>query len=1407
MAALAMASVFGLAGGVPSQAIDADHVLVKGDAMNGDLVAPEKDGYIYGITGGNAYVDSKTTEEDMWEGPQVVDGGLKGTVSGINDIVSRFGGLVGLDDSIINAVGTVDTILDKTKAAEANTVIDGAAGLHLQNYGHDWVRYYGAVGGDISVNTGLGGSIKVLGTTDILKKATETNIVRNGDVSNQIDSGSVIGGIGGSAAVTVGNVGATASLGTPPLSVDVDVTTNGKTSATINGNVITTAEKDANVIGWMNGGAAAAIGGTAASTVNGDTTLTIDGTDRADHEGKYETPGTNDILPQLTTALNVMKGSKVNAIGVLGGGTAVTTLGGTATATVGGTSTINANNATVLGMVGGGAAASVDATGAVEGLLYPDRQIGNDDGTSDTTIASLVTVTVNEANEGGTAESTTGDTYLNITGDSTVIGAVGGGIAAASQTYTYKKDGTYTGDKTANLNDAWGASNATATTGRSHITVNLPNSQLKTGDGWNEISQAVGGFVNGIKNNSTQADSLEALDGKGGVFGIFGGGVAVGQGSLRGALSEGNGATAIANTAGSDIDLQAGYAAAVFGGGAAVTVNNARAEANMTDDVNITTGSDMTTVGIFGGGTAISMEGEAGSDGYKAKASETLAQSAVKTVNITNNGDTDGIFGGGMAIGNSLRNGSTDDVDDAVTSVETANITVNGGTVSNLDMNAFMMALQNDNAEGDGWPQWSMLGFNASGAMTDLKGIMDETSIAAGGLGLGMAGKADVETANVVINGGEIKKDILGGGIAIDNAGEKGGAHVGTSTITLNGATIEGSVYAGGAVNGTTPSLVVTAGENNGPLVDSDGVAHGYDASGTSSTVDTATVNLNGTAVTGEISGQGYQMTTKYNTPNNYDPYDGGVSYTKDTNNDGKADVYESVTNSSTLNITGANTLSALDNTDGKYTSDSKIHDFDTVNVAAGSVTKLEGLTAGKGAALIDGGKVTVDNGAKLDISALTKTENNDAYHIAANTTADSTFWDDTDFVYDRLEGFATGTTAENNSAYDVTYKDVESLTDEEKDQAADSMAGALEAGPLAPTIRDGFNKNWDTAQGLTEGGVQFFRDWSNNAPAMNGLYGRAALFGEDAAVTGNTVSIARAMADNVVQRLSFTDDYVQDNGWVNEDGGIWAKYIHRKYETDGMGSSFGGIHSSTDYDGAIVGVDFAKTGKVQYGAAIHYGSGDGHGVISRNDYDAYGIALYGSIKDEAAGTNLMADIGWMTTDNDIDGTVNGKKVSADRDVDAWTIGVRGEKEFVSGRNQIVPYVGLRYMSVNPGAYSMYYDGKRAFDYDADNQSLWLLPVGVSFRNETVTGNGWRITPKLDLSYIWAFGDTDTDMTANIGGANSTLYYDVMDDDSWLASLGIEATKDVWSFGVGYGYQKGDDTKDKTWFVNASYAF
>lgn len=362
-------------------------------------------------------------------------------------------------------------------------------------------------------------------------------------------------------------------------------------------------------------------------------------------------------------------------------------------------------------------------------------------------------------------------------------------------------------------------------------------------------------------------------------------------------------------------------------------------------------------------------------------------------------------------------------------------------------------------------------------------------------------------------------------------------------------------------------------------------------------------------------------------------------------------------------------------------------------------------------------------------------------------------------------------------------------------------MANALGTRSLLGMFREGMGSSWEGFGAAKD----YLKDWSEAEDPTAGRKGM--LIGEDAAVTGNTVSIARAVADNVAQRFSFTADRVQEPGSAMQDGGVWAKYMHRKYETDGMGSSMGGIRSGTDYDGVLIGMDFAERGKFRSGAAIHYGSGEGSGLISRNDYDAWGITLYGSLKDEEAGTNLLADIGWMTGSNHIDGIVNGTRMSADRDVDVWTVGFRGEKEFVSGRNQIVPYAGIRYMSINPGSYTTYYGGQEAFRNDADNQDLWLLPIGVSFRNETVTGSGWRITPKLDLSYIWAFGDTDTDMSVNAGNASSTLYYDVMDDSSWLATLGVEAEKDAWTFGINYGYQKGDDTKNKTWYVTAGYSF
>ena len=586
-------------------------------------------------------------------------------------------------------------------------------------------------------------------------------------------------------------------------------------------------------------------------------------------------------------------------------------------------------------------------------------------------------------------------------------------------------------------------------------------------------------------------------------------------------------------------------------------------------------------------------------------------------------------------------------------------------------------------------------------------------------------------------------------------------------------------------------------------MKDSNGVVHGYDASQTSSTVDKATIILNGMTVDGEISGQGYKLTTKYSKENNYNPYydDNQITYTKDSDGDGVNDVYESVGNS-TLVLKGTNVLSPLDNTKKDlYTSDNKIHDFNTVTVEANSITKLDKSFTTDSAALIDGGGdglVQVDSSAMLDLSALTP-DTVKSYQIAENTADGSTFWKKVNWQYDRFHYFVTAEGETNGFA--VKY---EELNENNKDVASQEFTNYLGANEIKPLIDSGFDMGWDN---VNDGAYEYFQDWNKNKPAMNAAFGRGMMIGEDSAVTGNTVSVARDVADEVAQHLSFTEDFVQDHDSIYGDDNIWAKYIHNKFETDGMSSSFGGITADNDYNGVIVGYDFNQSGKLQSGVAIHYGNGSGTGSFSRNDYDAWGVSLYGALKDEEAGTNLMADIGYTKTTNDITGTINGKDLTADRDLTAWTIGVRGEKEFVSGKNQIVPYVGLRYMNVDPSSYTSYYNGKKAFEYDADKQDIWMVPLGVSFRNETKTGSGWRITPKLDVAYIWAFGDTDNEVDVNMAGASAPLYYTVMDDGSWLASLGIDASHGAWTFGAGYAYQKGDDTKNNKWYVNAGFAF
>ena len=1054
-----------------------DHILVNGSQENsenvGSLVAGDKS-YIYGITGGKTYLDQQSY-------------GTLGLAYMALYYASQTEEYQDLADEAALVGKVYDFISDKTtQINEEQPAINDSIGLYLQNYNKqdNVVRYYGAVGGDVLINANLS-----IGEEDKTSVSAET-----GTRNNHIIGGSVIGGVGGSAAVGVGNISASASMD----SIDVNLTTGGDAHATINGNVETTQGKEANVIGFMNGGMAVGIGSKATSTVNGNTVYTVDGEARADHAGNYETPGANDILPQLTTALNIMEGSKINAIGVAGGGMAVTTIGGTAESNVNGTTTININNATVLGAIGGGIAGSVDATGVAEAIIDPSKQYANDDGTTDFGIGmkdgggfeiltgeaekdAPIKVTVDEAIQGGTATATTGDTNIVLTGNSTAVGVIGGGVAAASHTYAWKGDGTNAEEQGYTKDDEYGRSEAHATTGKSHITIALDNTGLD-GAAKSAMLSNVSTFKNKLTGDTgdLQADELKDLANKGAAIGVFGGGAAIahsGNGQFVGeenkdqALSEKDGAFATATTAGSQIDIASGYVVGVMGGGIAGTDNNATAKSEMTDTVDINIngivaeeGEKSTeVVGVFGNGLAyFTGTSNGGNNNLKGQAVVTAEDTNINVYG----GKVDGIVNGGLAIDDSQSNTTN-----AIVSTETGTINIG----SNAEINVIQFE-SFDSIVGNVPTDKIDMASYVAGVKEAAEGI----AIAAGGVAVGGGAESTVKNAEVNVFG-TVNGDIIGGGVAAygytENDGAANGAHVENSTLNLYGGKITGNVYAGGSVSANDASN------------------KGYTEA--QATVDNSTINLAGADVDGFLTGKGVSG--------------------------GENDKAES----SIMNVSGENTLGLVN--DDKLGTVSKISAFNETNFRADSVTTLDGsLAAGNTVAVIDGalvggtnGVITVADGAKLDVSQLTADKDN-AYLVASNYAESSEFWTNDALVYDRTENYADAINSDDG--YKVSYKDLADLTEEEQDKAVNDFVDSLgEGGDNFEGTANGIIRN---GENTNAGAKDFFSDYTKGEGTSRDLAAMA-MIGEAAGVTSNTIDVAGDMADNSVLRLSFTQDNI----------------------------------------------------------------------------------------------------------------------------------------------------------------------------------------------------------------------------------------------------------------------------------------
>ena len=486
------------------------------------------------------------------------------------------------------------------------------------------------------------------------------------------------------------------------------------------------------------------------------------------------------------------------------------------------------------------------------------------------------------------------------------------------------------------------------------------------------------------------------------------------------------------------------------------------------------------------------------------------------------------------------------------------------------------------------------------------------------------------------------------------------------------------------------------------------------------------------------------------------------------------------------LYITGNQTLADGIGALGVDGSKAGSADFDTVKAggftaAANSVVMVDGQSIKDTAALSGVKDVTIDADAKLYVDGAKK---GDTYKVLAGEGIDQG-WVNENIISDNALLVFTGDNT-GNTKFDVTasYDKINNVYGDNAVVIDSVVDKTLEVGKEGDAAFDFFNAAANSNNNATK-------------DAQIAAFNSAANMGELAGVNHGTYSMSNAMTDAVAHHLSLATHGEQDKD-------IWAHYIHNKEDIDGM--DLGGIEGSYDaqYNGIVVGSDLYKNGKVTAGVALSYADGNinGSNIASstKNEAEYYGASLYGRI--DNGDSAILGDISYLHSDNDITQNNSGQEIIASADADAFSIGIRAEQAYEAGAGKFVPYAGIRYMHLGAGNY----DNSLGMSYDADDQNLWLLPVGVTYSAEVQSGD-WTVKPVAEVGYVWTMGDRDTDMTVSLNGAADSFGFETADSGSFIGRLGIEAEKSDVTYGLSYEYQKGDTVKANKWMVNLTYSF
>ena len=542
--------------------------------------------------------------------------------------------------------------------------------------------------------------------------------------------------------------------------------------------------------------------------------------------------------------------------------------------------------------------------------------------------------------------------------------------------------------------------------------------------------------------------------------------------------------------------------------------------------------------------------------------------------------------------------------------------------------------------------------------------------------------------------------------------------------------------------------------------------------------------------------------------------------------------------------VLGIYSSQTLDNTnggiqvDGTKTNGGATPLNPTANIADFSgksllVVNADAATGGNVALTASGGTLNLTDGAKLRIAGA---------KIGADYTVVDGF---TTTNYLKADGTTPTTEADSTAWVGANLSTDSKLVHLEKSATGEYKGALTSAAAFMPKLDGELVKvvnnmalagNTGAAGEMSETkGVRFLNraispNYLNNDAAAAVTIESAAHMALAGAVPQMTMAASNAAGNAVTQRTGLaqpggnaiqsmgTDGSMQTGASAGDAAktgfAMWIMPLYQSSNGFGMKAGNFDMDFSGGLGGVAIGADYTFDNAIRAGITFNIGGGyaTGSGDLNEttNNMNFWGIGAYAGWTPGNFG--VTADVNYTSTYNkleqDLPASMQMGKLKSDVTAYAISAGLRGEYKIETSALDIIPHVGVRYMSLNTDEYDVK-SGGTLLKGDAINQSIWTFPVGVAFSKQIETGNGWHFKPSLDLAVIPAAGDIDarSDVRFTGTGTKAELDTQTMDYVSYMGQAGLEFGNDTTSLGVNYNIQLGAKSTAHGVFGTFRYEF